>query len=106
MLEVIGLLTFLLPTCSYGDRALSILDILLTMATLFSQLIGNIPKSAEPKLLDIWMFAHVLVLAQIYFGHMVVIYLDNLETKAEIGRKLVKGKIIKDNDSEASQTKE
>ena len=36
-----------------------------------------LPQSAAPKLIDIWLFAHVAVLFLVFLSQMLVIYLHN-----------------------------
>ncbi|MCL4147038.1 UNVERIFIED_CONTAM: hypothetical protein GTU68_052828 [Idotea baltica] len=66
-------MTHLLPINDYTDRLTVTLSCLIVMATLFTQVSTTLPKSAEPKSIDIWMFAHIMVLLLVFVVHVCVI---------------------------------
>ncbi|KAL7648950.1 UNVERIFIED_CONTAM: hypothetical protein RMT77_000885 [Armadillidium vulgare] len=87
VLEIIGLMTHWLPINDYNDRVTVTLSCLIVMAALFTTSSNNLPESAEPKLIDFWMFAHIVVLLIVFVAHLIVIFIHDRNANKEREQK-------------------
>ncbi|MCL4144127.1 UNVERIFIED_CONTAM: hypothetical protein GTU68_064801 [Idotea baltica] len=88
ILEIIGLLTLVLPFDDYQDRVTVTLSCLIVMSTLFAQTSSSLPASADPKLIDIWMFIHISLLFLVFIVHVGVIYIHKRSNHLSQEKKL------------------
>nr|XP_045606503.1 glutamate-gated chloride channel alpha-like [Procambarus clarkii] len=73
VLEIIGFLTHAFPTDDFSNRSTATLSCLIVKAAFFIQISTTLPPSAEPKLVDVWMFGNVSVLTLIFVVHVAVL---------------------------------
>ncbi|RXG50869.1 5-hydroxytryptamine receptor 3C [Armadillidium vulgare] len=106
VLEAIGLITLFLPTHDYNDRFATTFSLLMSMSSLFSQISGSLPASAEPKLMDIWMFTHVLCILLIFIDHIIICNLDDVQTNIKISLQITDRKQKQKEDNDASENEE
>lgn len=86
ILELIGILTLLMPSHDYQDRVSVTLSCLIVMSALFTQVSTSLPTSADPKLIDVWMFTHVALLFVVFLVHIIVIYIHSQSNSSSEGR--------------------
>ncbi|XP_018010642.2 uncharacterized protein LOC108668028 [Hyalella azteca] len=68
VLQLIGLSVFAVPLDDLPSRLTVSISCLIVMAALFTQISSTLPVSADPKIIDVWMFVHVLMLAVVFFS--------------------------------------
>ncbi|XP_018010641.1 glycine receptor subunit alpha-3-like [Hyalella azteca] len=68
VLQLIGLSVFAVPLDDLPSRLTVSISCLIVMAALFTQISSTLPVSADPKMIDVWMFVHVLMLAVVFFS--------------------------------------
>ncbi|XP_063874301.1 acetylcholine receptor subunit epsilon-like [Scylla paramamosain] len=76
LLEVIGFLTHAFPIQDFSNRCTATLSCLIVKAAFFLQISGTLPKTADPKLVDVWMFGNVFVLSLIFLAHVAVLHVQ------------------------------
>ena len=103
ILEVISIATHFLPLDDYQDRVSVTLSCLIVMASLFAQVnyrlaciikifpaiyeflilqqSSTLPKTAEPKFIDIWMFAHITILALVFWDQIILINIEKFQSR-------------------------
>ncbi|XP_064108060.1 uncharacterized protein LOC135216610 [Macrobrachium nipponense] len=73
VLEMLGHLSFLaFPIDEFYQRASTSLSLLIVVASLFSQSVSNLPKSASPKAIDVWFFYFILRFFLFFVAHCLV----------------------------------
>ncbi|KAF2347728.1 Low-density lipoprotein (LDL) receptor class A repeat [Trinorchestia longiramus] len=72
VLQLIGLSVFAVPLDDLASRLTVSISCLIVMAALFTQISSTLPVSADPKMIDVWMFVHVLLLALVFFAILVL----------------------------------
>ncbi|KAF2350195.1 Neurotransmitter-gated ion-channel ligand-binding domain [Trinorchestia longiramus] len=72
VLQLIGLSVFAIPLDDFSDRLTVSISCLIVMAALFTQISSTLPVSADPKMIDVWMFVHVFMLAVVFFAMIVL----------------------------------
>ncbi|MCL4126239.1 UNVERIFIED_CONTAM: hypothetical protein GTU68_029340 [Idotea baltica] len=68
-------MTLFIPCEAYQDRVTVTLSCLIVMAAFFTQISSSLPLSADPKLIDVWMFTHVCILFLVFEVHIIIIFL-------------------------------
>ncbi|XP_047739092.1 glycine receptor subunit alpha-3-like [Hyalella azteca] len=110
VMELIGLSVFAIPLENLSDRLTVSISCLIVMAALLTQISSTLPVSADPKMIDSWMFIHVLIMAVAFFC-MVLLEIVNRKLgpdKEEGDRWLKKVKIhpYKDEDEETDEAED
>ncbi|KAL7648868.1 UNVERIFIED_CONTAM: hypothetical protein RMT77_000788 [Armadillidium vulgare] len=77
--EMVSILALLLPTDESFNRLYATVSAATVIINLFTLITNSMPKSEEPKLIDIWMFIHMLISFFVLIGHIVVIVFDRAE---------------------------
>ncbi|KAL7648869.1 UNVERIFIED_CONTAM: hypothetical protein RMT77_000789 [Armadillidium vulgare] len=77
--EVISILALLLPTDESFARMIATIASATVLINIFTIITNTMPKSEESKLIDIWMFLHMVISCFVMIGHLVVLNFDRRE---------------------------
>ena len=82
-LWLFGYSTLFIPISYFNERFMGAVTSLLVIATLFSSISSDLPKTSYVKLIDIWFLWHNISILAIIFCHIILnrlyIYLQHLE---------------------------
>ncbi|XP_068233814.1 uncharacterized protein [Palaemon carinicauda] len=93
VLEMLGLLSFLaFPIDEFYQRASTCLSLLIVVASIFSQSVSVLPRSASPKAIDVWFFFFILRFFLYFVAHCLVEFqrLRVQKKKSETNIKIIK----------------